>query len=222
MSQKLRCGRNQELDPILFGNSLLEHGCSNTPARPLRGDRLSAEIPSFVKSTNKGLSTTKVPSERRTTVTNTQYAIQGVSSSSDNWEMATLATSGSYTTILSNSSGAYGGAGSGVSMTVDTTSAQVRTRSFNPSYDKCFFGTSAYQAQTFVGTTIYALKTTAPSSCSDIAGITYGDSLISTSKAAVTLHYAFIRSSSPSTCHLYQDEHRNCGVIDIGFWSNSW
>ena len=90
----------------------------------------------------------------------------------------------------------------------------------------CLFGTSAYQAQTFVGTTIYALdSSTAPLSCSDITGITYGDSLISTSEAAIILHYAVNRSTSKSyTCHLYQDQHKIYGMIDmyIGFWSNSW
>ena len=83
-----------------------------------------AEIPSWVKGTNKDPSTTTAPaSARRATVTNTQYAINGVYPGSDSFQLATKAQAGTYTTTLASS--AYGGVGSGVSMTVDTSTVQV-------------------------------------------------------------------------------------------------
>ena len=83
-----------------------------------------AEIPSWVKSTNKDPSTTTAPaSARRATVTNTQYAINGVYPGSDSFQLATKAQAGTYTTTLASS--AYGSVGSGVSMTVDTSTVQV-------------------------------------------------------------------------------------------------
>ena len=84
----------------------------------------SAEIPSWVKGTNKDPSTTTAPaSARRATVTNTQYAINGVYQGSVPYQLATKAQAGTYTTTLASS--AYGGVGSGVSMTVDTSTVQV-------------------------------------------------------------------------------------------------
>jgi len=157
----------------------------------------SAEIPSWVKGTNKDpSSTTTAPaSARRATVTNTQYAINGVKPGSVSFQLATKAQAGTYTTTLASS--AYGGVGSGVSMTVDTTTAAVKhTSSASWSVPDCITAVSSSQDKKFVGTLVYAASNTAPTSCSDLTTLVFGDTLINTTNSAVMIAYGLIRNSS--------------------------
>jgi hypothetical protein len=156
----------------------------------------SAEIQSWVKASNKDPSTTTDPaSARRATVTNTQYAINGVYPGSDSFQLATMAQAGTYTTTLASS--AYGGVGAGVSMTVDTSLALVKmTSSGSWPVPDCMTSVSSYQDQTFVGSFVLTTSNTAPTSCADIATIQYGKTLVDTSKSAVMIAYGLIRTSS--------------------------
>jgi len=157
----------------------------------------SAEIPSWVKGTNKDpSSTTTAPaSARRATVTNTQYAINGVYPGSDSFQLATRAQAGTDTTTLASS--AYGGVGSGVSMTVDTTTAAVKsTSSASWAVPDCITAVSSSQDKKFVGTLVYAGSNTAPTSCADLTHLVMGATLTDTSKSAVMIAYGLIRNSS--------------------------
>ena len=154
----------------------------------------SAEIPSWVKGTNKDPSTTTAPaSARRATVTNTQYAINGVYPGSDSFQLATKAQAGTYTTTLASS--AYGGVGSGVSMTVDTTTAALKLTS-SASWDApdCITSVSSSQVKKFVGSLVYAASNTAPTSCSDLTTLIWGYTLTDTSNSAVMIAYGLIRT----------------------------
>merc|ERR1712166_714712 len=148
------------------------------------------------KGTNKDPSTTTAPaSARRATVTNTQYAINGVKPVSVSFQLATKAQAGTYTTTLASS--AYGGVGSGVSMTVDASAATVKLTS-SASWDApdCITTVSSSQVKKFVGTLVYAASNTAPTSCADLTQMVYGDTLINTTNSAVMIYYGLIRTSS--------------------------
>jgi len=174
----------------------------------------SAEIPSFVKSTNKDRPTsTALASARRATVTNTQYAINGVYPGSDSYGLATQSQAGTYTTTLASS--AYGGAGSGVSMTVDTTTAAVKITG-SGSVTDCVSSVSSYQSQSFVGTVTFTSTNTAPTSCSDLQIATYGSSITDTSKAAIIVLYAPIRTSSTTLATYLRTSSGNVASLTSG------